>query len=281
MQNHRLFSGALVWLPVSVATAAVLVALSGCGGGASSAPFTLPDTQQRQLGGVLLLSNFFQNYNPQTGGQNPPQTQQQSNCPQQNTITQGVIELDYGSGCQPYPGAPTHSGKIIIAQSPTGGSFEVRFENFSNGTLVTNGTIVYTQNSNGGYDIDVDLTQTPASGVQQACSVQFQFSGTYTPYSGGFVLNGQGTQTTTVGNNTVSYQINYNNVTTSSGCNYPTSGSVTVQQLAPTGAPIGQPLTINYTSQCGVAQVNFGGNTVAVNLANIPPLNPCQGAPRI
>ncbi|MCS7209862.1 MAG: hypothetical protein NZ874_09850 [Fimbriimonadales bacterium] len=284
MQKHRLFSGALVLLPIVVASLSVLVALSGCGGSSAGTQFTLPETQQQQLGGVVQLNNFFNNFNPQNDDLNPPQTQQQPNCPQYTQITQGVYELDFGSGCQPYPGAPTYSGKIVVAQSPTGGTFRITFKNFnSGGGFVLNGSVAYSLNSNGSYDVAVDLTQTPASGVLQSCSVQFQFSGTFAPNnSGGYTLNGQGTQTTIVGNNTISYQIAYNNVSTGSGCNYPTSGSVTVQQLAPTGAPLGPPMTINYnTGQCGIAQVTFGSTTVTVNLANFPAPNPCQGAPRI
>ncbi|MCX7992261.1 MAG: hypothetical protein N2651_01195 [Fimbriimonadales bacterium] len=284
MQKHRILSGVLVWLPVTVASLSVLVALSGCGG-ASSGLTTLPETQQQQLGGVVNMNNVFSQFNPNNDDLNPPQGQQQTNCPQYTQITQGVLELDYGTGCQPYPGAPTYSGKIIIAQDPTGANFEVNFQNYNSGGPYTlNGSIIYSQGStNGSYTITMDLTQTPASGTLQTCSVQFQFSGTYTPNNnGGYTLNGQGTQTTTVGNNSISYQITYNNVSTSSGCNYPTSGTTTVQQLAPTGAPLGPPTTINYnTGQCGIVQVSSGGNTFTVNLANFNAPNPCQGAPRI
>ncbi|MCX7924709.1 MAG: hypothetical protein N2554_02740 [Fimbriimonadales bacterium] len=280
MQKHRILSGALVWLPVTVASLSVLVALSGCGG----ASFSLPETQQQHLGGVVGMSNLFNQFNPDNDNLNPPSNQQQ-NCPQVNTISAGIYELDYGNGCQPYPGAPTHSGKIIIAQDPTGANFEINFQNFNGGGgFVLNGSIAYSLNpTNGTYTISMNITQTPASGTLQTCSVQFQFNGTYTPNNnGGYTLNGQGMQTTTVGNNSISYQITYNNVSTSSGCNYPTSGTTTVQQLVPTGAPLGPATTINYnTGQCGIVQVSSGGNTFTVNLANFNAPNPCQGAPRI
>lgn len=285
MQKSRLTGGALVMLPVMVASSFVLLALSGCGGASTSGFIPLPETQQQQLGGVVTTLNQItgsfntaNQYNGQQGGI------QQSNCPQVNTISAGVIELDYGTGCQPPQGGPTISGKITIAQSPTGSTFEVIYTDYNAGNgFVVNGNIVYNLDPNTGtYTVLMNLSQTPASGTLQACSVQFQFNGTYTPNNNGYTLNGTGTQTTTVGNNTISYQITYNNVTSGGGgCNYPTSGTVTVQQMAVTGAPIGQPVTITYTNQCGVVQVNTGSNTFTANLQNFNAPNPCQGAPRI
>lgn len=285
MLKSRLTSGALVMLPVIVASSFVLLALSGCGGASTSSGFVpLPETQQQQLGGVVTTLNQITGaFNTANQYNDPPGASQLSNCPQVNTISAGIIELDYGSGCQPPQGGPTISGKIIISQSPTGDVMEVTFIDYNagNGFVVT-GSIVYTLDPNGGYTVAMNLNQTPASGTLQTCSVQFQFNGTYTPNNNGFTLNGTGIQTTTVGNNTISYQITYNNVTSGGGgCNYPTSGTVTVQQMDVTGAPIGQPATITYTNQCGVVQVNVGSSTFTANLQNFNAPNPCTGAPRI
>lgn len=284
MLKSRITSGALVLLPVTVAFSLVMFTLSGCGGTSTSGFAPLPELQQQQLGGVVTTLNQITSGFTLTNqyGSNSSGTTQQLNCPQVNNISAGVVELDYGSGCQPPQGGPTMSGKIIISQSPTGGDIEVTFIDYNagNGFVVT-GSIVYTLDPNGGYTVAMNLSQTPASGTLQACSVQFQFNGTYTPTSNGYILNGTGIQTTTVNNNTISYQITYNNVTSGSGCGYPTSGTVTVQQMAPTGAPIGQPVTITYTNQCGVVQMNTGSNTFTANLQNFNAPNPCQGAPRI
>lgn len=287
MQKCRFPSGALVWLPVSVATLSVLIALSGCGGSstlAGTAPppggGNLPDPQLQQLGGIVEMTGLFTDFNPTNDDLTPPQTQQQSSCPQYNPISEGVYELDYGTGCQPYPGAPTFSGKIIIVQTSSGASFEISFENFSEGDgFVLNGNIAYALNpQNGLYNIAMDVTQSPATGAQSACSVRLQFEGSVVPNSsGGYTLNGSGLQTVTTGSNTVQHQISVNGVAIGEGCDFPISGSITVQQLAPTGSPMGEPLVINFgTGQCGKARVTFGSITTDVNLSEFDVPNPCE-----
>lgn len=273
---HRAHRWTWVWIASPVATASVVVAfLSGCGGsgGVATAPPTLPGTLQGQVGGLLtLLSPFL--YNP-TG--NLPSSQQRSNCPTVVNNPDGSITLDFGSGCQPFPGAPTHSGSVTISfQSNT---TTVQFVNFNaGGGNVINGGFVYSTASFNGFQVGGEFTATPVANGS-SCSVIYSFNGTLTPTSNGYLVEGESSQIINPGPNEVRYQIVFDSVQWAQGCPYPNGGTATITPVDASSTPTGNPTVVTFGSPCGAAQVQSGGNTYSASLQNLPPFNLCATVP--
>ncbi|MDW8051843.1 MAG: hypothetical protein RMJ83_05090 [Armatimonadota bacterium] len=281
MQELRMLGLLGASLPVLVATTAVASMLAGCGGAGNvvsappnNPPSTPPSDLQGLLSGLLNLTSPFP-YNPMFDPQSPfPLPQQQGSCPRLINNPDGSITLDFGSGCSPVPNAPVYSGSVTIRQQSA--TTSVFFQSFNaGGSSVISGSFTYTRSgpSSDSLSVSGEFIATPVGG--SSCVVRYGFSGTLTPTSNGYTVSGEGSQTIESGASQARYNIVISALTGSQGCRYPISGSARITPVDAEGNPVGNTLTVTFSSPCGTAQVQVGGNAYSVNLQDLPLYNLC------
>lgn len=232
-------------VPISVASVAVLFALSACGGGGSNPPQNAGLSSAASALSVVPLPPLETLYEIAVAELSPA-----SSCPLVYQSGSQIV-IDFGNGCYNHDGLRQSRGRVTAV--PLGGdSYRLTLENFSwdNLPISVNGSGTINVNTlsaggelrygiPGGCEVRFNLTQ--LSGTVSSGSIRAQGS-YYSPASGSVSFNAD--------------------VTYSDSCDWPTGGTISLSAG-------GQSATVRFLPSCGTAQYTIGGQTETRNLDDL------------